>query len=55
MNLYIFKSEEELDHAAAESVIKVIRTNPNAKLGLATGQTPIGLYKKLVQALFKSI
>lgn len=50
MNLYIFESEEELDHAAAESVIKVIRTNPNAKLGLATGQTPIGLYKKLVQA-----
>ncbi|RSK53258.1 glucosamine-6-phosphate deaminase [Bacillus canaveralius] len=50
MNLNIFEFEEELDIAAANDVVKVINENPNAALGLATGETPIGLYQKLVQA-----
>nr|WP_263324387.1 glucosamine-6-phosphate deaminase [Neobacillus sp. Marseille-Q6967] len=50
MNINIFKIEEELDLAAANAVVNVINGNSNATLGLATGETPIGLYQKLVQA-----
>ncbi|MFJ8244860.1 glucosamine-6-phosphate deaminase [Peribacillus asahii] len=53
MKLAVFKNEEELDLAAAKSMIEVINENPEATLGLATGQTPIGLYQKLVQAYQK--
>lgn len=61
MKLTVFKNEEELDLAAASSVVEVIKANPEATLGLATGQTPVGLYQKLVQAyqngqvLFKQV
>jgi glucosamine-6-phosphate deaminase len=48
--MHIFKSEEKLDLAAANDVVEVINKNPKATLCLATGQTPIGLYQKLVQA-----
>jgi glucosamine-6-phosphate deaminase len=50
MHLNIFESEDKLDGAVANAVVEVIHANPYAKLGLATGQTPIGLYQKLVQA-----
>jgi glucosamine-6-phosphate deaminase len=50
MKLTVFKNEEDLDQAAADSVIEVIKVNPEATIGLATGQTPVGLYQKLVQA-----
>lgn len=50
MKLKVFKNEEALDLAAANSVVEVIKANPEAALGLATGQTPVGLYQKLVQA-----
>jgi len=46
----VFKNEEDLDMAAANSVVEVIKANPKATLGFATGQTPVGLYQKLVQA-----
>ena len=49
MKLIVCKSEEELDLVAANSVIKAINANPEATLGLATGQTPIGLYQKMVR------
>lgn len=53
MQLKIFQSEEELDLAAAYSVAQVIIEKPHAKIGLATGQTPIGLYEKLFQLFEK--
>lgn len=35
---------------AAASVIRLLQTNPNAVLGLATGSTPLGMYRLLVEA-----
>ena len=43
----IFDSEEALDRAAAEWV--AARVRPGAVLGLATGGTPVGMYKELVE------
>ncbi|GGE27205.1 glucosamine-6-phosphate deaminase [Pullulanibacillus camelliae] len=48
INLKVFESEEALDLAAAKDIAKVIGAKPHAKLGLATGHSPVGLYKKLV-------
>lgn len=53
MHYNIFDSENELDYAAANSLVEEINKKPNAKLGLATGQTPVGLYENLVKAYEK--
>jgi len=49
MNVYIFDSGERLDEAGAETICGLVRANPKAVLGLATGETPLGIYRKLVQ------
>ena len=44
---------QSADHAAdlvAHEIIMQLRANPNLVLGLATGSTPIGVYKRLVGA-----
>jgi glucosamine-6-phosphate deaminase len=40
---------EEMSQTAARIVAKVINLKPNAVLGMATGSTPLGLYKELVR------
>jgi len=47
MNIIITKDYKELSSKAADIMISVVRENPNAVLGLATGSTPIGLYEKM--------
>ena len=49
MKLIITKNYEELSRAAAEEFVKVINKNPNAVLGLATGGSPVGMYKELIK------
>ena len=49
MKTIITKDYEELSRIAAEIMISVVRENPNAVLGLATGSTPIGLYEKMAE------
>lgn len=49
MKVIVTKSYEESCAAAAEIFKELLRSKPNAKLGLATGGTPIPLYKKLVE------
>ena len=49
MKLIITKNYEELSRAAAEEFAKVINKNPNAVLGLATGGSPVGMYKELIK------
>ena len=34
---------------AAQLVVDVLNTKPNAVLGMATGSTPLGLYQELVR------
>jgi glucosamine-6-phosphate deaminase len=49
MEVIISNTYEELSEAAARTVAKTLNSKPNAVLGLATGSTPLGLYKELVR------
>lgn len=40
---------EELSQKASELIINIVKNNPNAKLGLATGSTPLGTYKRMIE------
>jgi glucosamine-6-phosphate deaminase len=40
---------EEMSRAAAKVVAQTLNTKPNAVLGMATGSTPLGVYKELVR------
>lgn len=50
MKLIVEKNYEELSKRASEILIKEIKNNPKLVLGLATGSTPLGLYKNLIKA-----
>ena len=43
------KDYNELSKMAYEVIKKVVKNKSNATLGLATGSTPIGLYKEMIQ------
>ncbi len=49
MKVIIVKDYEEMSKKAFEVMGKVVKDNPNAVLGLATGTTPIGLYKEMIR------
>ncbi|MCD9024866.1 glucosamine-6-phosphate deaminase [Cohnella silvisoli] len=49
MNILTFDSDEKLNEAAANIIIGQIQTTPRAVLGLATGGTPVGIYKEVVR------
>ncbi|MGB4589091.1 MAG: glucosamine-6-phosphate deaminase [Clostridiaceae bacterium] len=48
MNFYVFNTYEEVSAYAAKIVSDVIKAKKDTILGLATGSSPIGLYKELV-------
>lgn len=50
MEIFKYKNYEEVSKAAAGVVIREIVKKPNMILGLATGTSPIGLYKNLIKA-----
>ena len=50
MDVFVCKSSEEASRLAGEQIIKQIRSNPALVLGLATGSTPLLLYKELIKA-----
>lgn len=49
MNILKFESQEQLNEAGAGIIAGLVQTNPKAVLGLATGGTPVGIYKDLVE------
>ena len=49
MEVIIKETYDQMSIAAAKSVAQVLNTKPNAVLGMATGSTPLGLYKELVR------
>ena len=49
MRVIIAKDYDEMSKFAAEELITDINKNPNIVLGLATGGTPIGMYKELIK------
>ena len=48
MKIIITKNYEEMSERAAEIMLGVVKQNPKAVLGLATGTTPLGLYAKMI-------
>ena len=48
MKIIITKDYEELSAKAAEVMLQVVKQDPQAVLGLATGTTPLGLYAKML-------
>ncbi|WP_010492198.1 glucosamine-6-phosphate deaminase [Paenibacillus elgii] len=50
MNILTFRTQEELNKAGAGIITGLLQTNPRAVLGLATGSTPIGIYRELVES-----
>ena len=51
MNLFIYETYESMSARAAESVIQTINQKKNAVLCTASGDSPSGLYEKLVAHL----
>jgi glucosamine-6-phosphate deaminase len=49
MEVIIQKDYEQLSKVAAQIVVEVLNSKPNAVLGMATGSTPLGLYQELVR------
>ncbi len=50
MNIKVFENKAELYQAVTDFYVQVINENPNIILGLATGTTPVPLYKNLIKA-----
>ena len=42
------KTADDMNRNIGEAIIRFVRKNPKAKIGLATGTTPEGLYKYLI-------
>ncbi len=49
MNLVMVKNYDEMSKVAAGVMAKVVNEKPDAVLGLATGGTPVGMYKELIK------
>lgn len=47
MNIIVKDDGQQFDHAAALEIVHLIHAKPDAVIGLATGNTPKGLYKVL--------
>lgn len=54
MKITVCENYDEMSEKAAEIFIDNLKKAPSMTLGLATGSTPIGLYKNLVNAYKKS-
>lgn len=50
MKLFVEKNYDDLSERASKILIEEIEKNKNIVLGLATGSTPIGTYKRLIKA-----
>jgi glucosamine-6-phosphate deaminase len=49
MNIRILNSREDLNATAAALIASLLLTKPQAMLGLATGSTPVGIYRHLAE------
>ena len=55
MKIIVCKNYEEVSKQAASIVIKEMILDPKLIIGLATGSSPVGLYKNLIDAYNKDI
>ena len=49
MRVIVKKDYDEMSKLSAQLIADVVRKNPRAVLGLATGSTPLGTYKELIR------
>jgi glucosamine-6-phosphate deaminase len=49
MRVCIRSDADQVARAAAQDVARLLNSKPNAVLGLATGSTPLGLYRELIR------
>ncbi len=49
IKVVICKDYEDVSDKAAEIMLDVVKSNPKAILGLATGSSPIGLYQRMIK------
>lgn len=49
MKFIIQETKEEIARTAADLVAEAVREHPQGVLGLATGSSPVGLYKELIR------
>ena len=49
MKVIITENYEEMSQKAAEIIIDLVKHNPSAVLGLATGSSPIGAYQAIAK------
>jgi glucosamine-6-phosphate deaminase len=49
INVIVCKDYEEVSDKAAEIMLDVVKNNPKAVIGLATGSSPIGLYQRMIK------
>ena len=49
MKIIITENYEELSTKAFEPIKGIVKSNPYAVLGLATGTTPLGLYRHMIE------
>ena len=49
MKIYAAKDYEDLSRKAANIIAAQVLLKPNAVLGLATGSTPVGTYRQLIE------
>ena len=55
MNIIVVKDYDAMSEKCAEIFIKQLQAKPNSVLGLATGGSPVGTYKLLVEAYQKGL
>lgn len=48
-NIIIAQTKEQFNDIGAGIVASLLQSNPKALLGLATGSSPVGLYKRLIE------
>ena len=51
MEIVICKTKEEASRKAAEMITAAVKANPKIVLGLATGSTPVDMYKEMIKAV----
>ena len=49
MKVIVVENYQQIGQQGAQIIAEVIKNNPNAVLGLATGTSPIGIYQNLVE------
>ena len=49
MKVIVVENYQQIGQLGAQIIAEVIKNNPNAVLGLATGTSPIGIYQNLVE------